>query len=356
MVAPAILPDQTMVGGSGAVGLSGESCAPSPAHHVDRFHDWQVIRFCEESPMLNLRAVLRGVMTSRMLVVLALLTLVGTACDVEGVSPVDPPAADDGDASDGSGAGTEDADEEPASDAAGEPYKGVANSPCDELERLGATWYYHWGLDGEPCGGAEFVPMIWGGSGLTPDTVSAAVQRVADAGHTAVLGFNEPDRPDQASMTVEEAVALWPSMVANSDIAVGSPATSSAQAGQEWMREFMTQITDRNLRVDFLAVHWYGWGAGSCDPDAAHLDQYLDWAETLPGDLPIWITEFGCLNESNPDAATVQAFYEGVVEMLEDHPRVVRYAWFPWTSNNHLAEDGALTPLGTSFAAAPAGK
>jgi hypothetical protein len=51
----------------------------------------------------------------------------------------------------------------------------------------------------------------------------------------------------------------------------------------------------------------------------------------------------------------VQAFYEGAVEVLEDHPRVERYAWFPWTTNNHLAEDGALTPLGTSFAAAPAG-
>jgi hypothetical protein len=144
-------------------------------------------------------------------------------------------------------------------------------------------------------------------------------------------------------------------MTANEDILVGSPATSSAQAGQEWMTEFMTQVTDRGLRVDFLAVHWYGWGAGSCDAGAAGLDQYLDWAETLPGDLPIWLTEFGCLNESNPDAATVQAFYEGAVEVLEDHPRVERYAWFPWTTNNHLAEDGALTPLGTSFAAAPAG-
>lgn len=282
----------------------------------------------------------RGGITSRFLALIVVLALMGTACDVEGVSPVDPPAADD--------AG--------AADAAVEPYKGVANSPCEELQRLGATWYYNWGLDGESCGGAEFVPMVWGGSGLTPDEVSAAVERAVAAGHTTVLGFNEPDRDDQANMTVEQAVALWPSMVADDDVLVGSPATSSDASGQEWMREFMTQVTDRNLRVDFLAVHWYGWGEGSCDADAAGLDQYLDWAETLPGDLPIWITEFGCLNESNPDTATVQAFYEGAVEMLEEHPRVVRYAWFPWTANNHLIEDGALTELGTSFAAAPTGR
>lgn len=290
--------------------------------------------------MRKSRPVHRGGITSRFLALIVVLALMGTACDVEGVSPVDPPAADD--------AGV--------ADAAVEPYKGVANSPCEELQRLGATWYYNWGLDGESCGGAEFVPMVWGGSGLTPDEVSAAVERAVAAGHTTVLGFNEPDRDDQANMTVEQAVALWPSMVADDDVLVGSPATSSDASGQEWMREFMTQVTDRNLRVDFLAVHWYGWGEGSCDADAAGLDQYLDWAETLPGDLPIWITEFGCLNESNPDTATVQAFYEGAVEMLEEHPRVVRYAWFPWTANNHLIEDGALTELGTSFAAAPTGR
>jgi hypothetical protein len=311
-----------------------------------------------EVPMLKLPAVPRGVFTSRSLVALALLTLLVSACDVAGVQPADPPAAGDA-AQDGSGADGGDA-AEPAGDAgepvggAGQPYKGVANSPCGELEQLGATWFYNWGSEGQTCGGAEFVPMIWGGSGLTSDAVADAVERAVDAGHTAVLGFNEPDRPDQANMTVEQAVALWPSMTANEDILVGSPATSSAQAGQEWMTEFMTQVTDRGLRVDFLAVHWYGWGAGSCDAGAAGLDQYLDWAETLPGDLPIWLTEFGCLNESNPDAATVQAFYEGAVEVLEDHPRVERYAWFPWTTNNHLAEDGALTPLGTSFAVAPA--
>jgi Glycosyl hydrolase catalytic core len=310
--------------------------------------------------MPNPRIVRRGVTLSRSLVLAVLLVLTSSACDIRDPLPAEPPAG---------GASSPDASEpddnaeeppgdteptEPGDDSAAEPYKGVANSPCTELEQLGATWFYNWSTDGESCGGAEFVPMVWGGSGLTPDDVSAAVERVADAGHTAVLGFNEPDRPDQANMTVDQAVALWPSLTSNDDILVGSPATSSAPEGQQWMEAFMAQATDQDLRIDFLAVHWYGWGGGSCDPEAAGLDQYLDWAETLPGDLPIWITEFGCLNESNPDAATVQAFYEGAVEMLEEHPRVVRYAWFPWTANNHLAEDGALTPLGDAFAAAPA--
>ena len=331
--------------------------------------------------MLDLSAVRRGARSARSLAVPVLLMLLATACDLGGAAPADPPAAEDppaaaqpgGDDAAGeaggepgdddagaAGAGdpaegaAEDGDAPDGADAAGQRFKGVANSPCGELEQLGATWYYNWGIDGESCGGAEFVPMVWGGAGLTPDDVSAAVQRAADAGHATVLGFNEPDRPDQADMTVDQALALWPSMTADDGILVASPATSSAAEGQRWMEEFMTRATDEGLRVDVLAVHWYGWGAGSCDPDAAGLDQYLDWAESLPGDLPIWITEFGCLNESGPDAATVQAFYEGVVEMLEDHPRVERYAWFPWVEHHHLAEEGALTPLGDVFAAAPA--
>ena len=297
---------------------------------------------------------------TRSLALVVLLVLVSSACDVAGLLPVDPPAGDAGgpagepDDDPAVPPGEAEPSDDPDAGGAAEPYKGVANSPCGELEALGATWFYDWSADGQSCGGAEFVPMVWGGSGLTPEAVSAAVQDVADAGHTTVLGFNEPDRPDQANMTVEQAVALWPSLTSHDDILVGSPATSSAPAGQQWMEEFLARAAEEDLRIDFLAVHWYGWGEGSCDADAAGLAQYLDWAESLPGDLPIWITEFGCLNESGPDAATVQAFYEGVVEMLEEHPRVERYAWFPWVEHHHLAEDGALTPLGDAFAAAPA--
>jgi hypothetical protein len=39
--------------------------------------------------------------------------------------------------------------------------------------------------------------------------------------------------------------------------------------------------------------------------------------------------------------------------MFARHPRLERYAWYPWTTNNELAKMGALTALGTAFAALP---
>ena len=85
----------------------------------------------------------------------------------------------------------------------------------------------------------------------------------------------------------------------------------------------------------------------------------IKWAEAIPGNRPIRITEWGCLNLSNPDMPTVQAFYTAALAMFAKHPRIERYAWYPWTTNNNLVDTtDALTSLGpgTVFAAAPASR
>jgi hypothetical protein len=108
------------------------------------------------------------------------------------------------------------------------------------------------------------------------------------------------------------------------------------------------------LRVDFIAAHWYGWNSGSCDANASQLESYIKWLEAIPGNRPIWLTEWGCLHQSNPSESVVQAFFSGAVAMFAKHPRVERYAWYPWTTNNELvAGDGSLTSLGAIFAAEP---
>jgi len=183
--------------------------------------------------------------------------------------------------------------------------------------------------------------------------VTSAVNTVVNAGYKTVLGFNEPNKTDQSNLTVAQVIALWPALTANPALRVGSPATSAD--GMSWFSDFMNQVTTQGLRVDFIALHWYGWNAGSCDAKAATLESYIKWAEGLPGNRPIWLTEWGCMNQSNPDAATVQAFYTGALAMFARHPRVERYAWYPWNTNNELvASDGSLTPLGAALAAAPA--
>jgi hypothetical protein len=110
-----------------------------------------------------------------------------------------------------------------------------------------------------------------------------------------------------------------------------------------------------SLRADALAIHWYGWNAGSCDANASQLESYIKWAEGFSGARPIWITEWGCLNQSAPDEQTVVKFYNAALGVFARHPRIQRYAWYPWSANLHLVnDDGSLTALGTAYAAAPA--
>ena len=234
-------------------------------------------------------------------------------------------------------------------------FKGVANvNNCGDLGKLTATWFYNWTLSPGSCTAAEFVPMIAGKSEKTAAAVTTSLNQVVQKGYKTVLGFNEPNKSDQSNLTVDMAVSMWPALTANAGIRVGSPATSADSAGQTWFTSFMGQVQSQGLRVDFIALHWYGWNAGSCDAKASQLESYVKWAEGLPGGRPIWITEWGCLNQSNPDMATVQAFYTGAVAMFAKHPRIERYAWYPWTTNNELVDSSdALTSLGTAFAGEP---
>jgi Glycosyl hydrolase catalytic core len=235
-----------------------------------------------------------------------------------------------------------------------QPFKGVANAACADLATLKTSWYYNWTLSPGSCASPGFVPTIAGKSEKTAAAVTTSLGRVASSGYTTVLGFNEPNKVDQSNLTVATAISLWPQVTANPAIRVGSPATSADAPGQAWFSDFMSQAQTGGLRVDFIAIHWYGWNAGSCDAKAVQLESYVKWAEAIPGNRPIWITEWGCLNLSNPDPATVQAFYTGAVAMFARHPRLERYAWYPWTTNNELvATGGVLTSLGTAFANNP---
>ena len=232
----------------------------------------------------------------------------------------------------------------------------MASCTCAERTSLKVSWYYNWTVSPDNCStGGEFVPMYSNhpNNNPTPDAVAAQITKLVNAGYKYVLGFNEPNKSDQANMTVADAIALWPAMTSNPNILVGSPATSAD--GQSWFNDFYTQAQAANMRIDFIALHWYGWNAGSCDAKAANLESYIKWAEGLPGNLPLWLTEWGCMNASNPDVATVQAFFTGAVAMFAKHPRIQRYAWYQWDTNNELTNsDHSLTSFGTFYASEPA--
>jgi hypothetical protein len=220
----------------------------------------------------------------------------------------------------------------PAAPIAASAKKGVSTWNFDGVTKaLGdvrAGWYYNWaaqpdGISAPP--NVEFVPMVWGAK----FTDQATLDR-AKANGKALLGFNEPDFPEQANMTPEQALDLWPKLEATG-LRLGSPGVghSGDQAGA-WLDRFMTGAAQRGLRVDFIALHWYGSDFG--EAAVGHLKNYLEAVHARYG-KPVWLTEYALIDFSGgspryPSQDQLAAFARGSSAMLESLPYVERYAWF----------------------------
>jgi hypothetical protein len=245
-----------------------------------------------------------------------------------------------------------------AVDAGMQPFKGVAlgesGPTCADIATLTLGWYYNWTTRTSCRTSAEFVPQIWGHLG---EAIATEISAIAAAGYKTVLGFNEPSEPGQSPYTVAQALAFWPQLTANPGLRVGSPATAANAAGQAWFTDFMTQAAQQHLRIDFIALHWYGWGAGSCDAAASQLERYITWAESHWPNYPIWITEWGCLNLSAPTPEGVKSFYDGALKVFaKPNHHIERYGWFLSRNSDNtalLSAAGMVTPLGADYVAAP---
>lgn len=222
------------------------------------------------------------------------------------------------------------------------------------LKSLNVGWYYQWKAERSADAPAtpEFVPMVFG----KPNQIGPAVAYVTGekAAFTALLGYNEPDKADQADMTVEAALAAWPQLM-STGLPLVSPACANPEG--EWMEAFMAGIKKLGYRVDYIGVHSYG------GPSAA---AFLEKLERLHRkyDLPLWITEFAVGDWQAPTVAankhsakTVADFMRAVLPKLDRLKYVARYAWFSADpSDPHLGTsalfnaDGTLTELGEIYA------
>lgn len=225
------------------------------------------------------------------------------------------------------------------------------------MKAVSASWYYNWSAG--PAQGvtsAEFVPMIWGTGSVTTANLNRA-----KASGKVLLGFNEPDFASQANMSVEQALTLWPQLEATG-LRLGSPAvaTGGATAGG-WLDRFIGGARQRGLRVDFIALHWYGSDFSSAAVN--HLASYLKAVHDRYG-LPIWLTEyalikFGSGGSTYPTAAQLTAFITGSTAMMNRLSYVERYAWFALPTPDEGGEgtglyraNQGLTPAGTAYATA----
>lgn len=238
--------------------------------------------------------------------------------------------------------------------------KGVGAQRNGERDSLNVGWYYDWGRDDVSTATQDYAPMMWGAYSTFETTLNTIVSKT---NVTHLLAFNEPDSETQGggSLTTTNPLTAVPyyKRMLRSGMRMGSPATTEGQYNN-WLLDFTNEAKVQNLRVDYIAVHWYDWGnvcgnftgcdltmpipgkTVSMDVNAIfnRFKAYINNVYALY-QKPIWITEFHA-HDIRPDNVHA-AFMALALPWLDANPNVERYAYFfgddvPTRSNN------ALTP------------
>ena len=242
----------------------------------------------------------------------------------------------------------------------GVPMRGVglADRTCDDLPGLNVSWFYTW-LANSPCPDEStppFVPMIFKADDMQ------YVATINQTSATHLLGFNEPDEPNQADMTVEEAIELWPQLM-ETGLRLGSPAatqyTNSKGNGPRWLKDFMGNVTKLGYRVDFICIHYYMHNTGSYTT-INDLKAFLENIESSYPGYKVWLTEF---NNSTGDTNENIGYFKKAYNLITTDfiDLVERYSWFTnrWsegTNQDTFLNDmntGELTQLGKVYASYP---
>lgn len=233
----------------------------------------------------------------------------------------------------------------------------------------GVSWWYNWSprygdavSDAYVDSGMDWVPMTWNGN--NPEEIRAFLDAHPNVRY--LLTYNEPNFQDQANMTPEFAASIWPTfeeIAEEYDVKLVGPAVNycggcvvvdGAPIANDyvvWLDMFFESFRaqfGREPRMDYTALHWYDFG----------LQDQVERIVSRYG-KPVWVTEFALWRSEDWNTAEFERdWLLEVVEFLEAHPMVYRYAWFTgrrpdFPRINLLAEDGELTPLGSAYINAP---
>jgi hypothetical protein len=212
-----------------------------------------------------------------------------------------------------------------------------------------ARYYYTWSPHKVPSApsSVEFCPMLWGYK------QEGEFQQLVKRGYaTCVLGMNEVNQYDQSNIEkVSDGVTLWNRLIGplkdEGYTTFGSPSTTSAPNGLDWMKEFLA--SDLVVKPNVICIHWY-------DVGVEKFKKYVnDWYEGT-GYQTIWVTEFACQNFNGGDQCspdTIWNFIHDVVPWMEGLPWIGAYAPFGFMKDmqnvnydNQLMDPTWGTPTG----------
>jgi hypothetical protein len=241
------------------------------------------------------------------------------------------------------------------------------HNKAEDLQALskGVSWYYNWNYQPESSVinvyedyNFDYVPMAWNGA-FDKQAMHDFLSSHPNVKY--ILGFNEPNFIDQASMTPSQAAAVWPDIEELADefgLEIVSPAVNYcgncvSENGTtytdpvKYLDDFFTACV--GCRVDHIAIHCYM-------ANVSALQWYVGLFKKYG--KPIWLTEFAAW-EGQPTLQEQKSFMIGAVDYLETDPDVFRYAWFTGRFDNVspfiglLQNFGNLTDLGKIYVNMP---
>jgi len=224
---------------------------------------------------------------------------------------------------------------------------------CGDMSALGeVSWWYDWGwADIHGWSGPDYsCPGGRGPAGFVPILRRheySDAWSLPDGDFTAVIGFNEPNRPDQDNVSPEWVAGEWvnlqtrfPSKTLVSPSPV--PCSGNCNGGDmfQWFDSFFSACNNLGgCKVDFISTHIY-----TCSAD--YTMQVLQDLYNRYG-KKIWLTEFACPMTNDPN--TIQQYMKDVLPRLEAADFVDRYAWFAsrfatqdWGPNWLLSSENSL--------------
>lgn len=236
---------------------------------------------------------------------------------------------------------------------------GKSGSWEDNIPRTEAVkpyWNYSWGMELIEQQPAEiaFVPMVWGAWGedtLQESLNTTLVPKIKAGDVRYVLGFNEPDKPEQANMPYTRALKYWP-MLEALNVPLCSPACANPLSDVDdstqgvrgtWMRDFMKVADERGYRIDYIGVHWYG------GPSPTAFKQRMIDIYKAYGERPLLITEFALADwgartpaENSIQREEVLEFLKDVLPWMERQNWIAGYAWFSFENDDPHGSPSAL--------------
>ncbi|MDO4994278.1 MAG: glycosyl hydrolase [Bacteroidales bacterium] len=200
--------------------------------------------------------------------------------------------------------------------------KGYAGYDATPMDLMNVTWMYRWDAGVNDFDNYEYVPQKHHETGTTytgTQTWDWPSWGTIDAlnGYTHVLGQNEPDNTSGAEMymTVENLIKLHKYFL-YSGMRIGTFACCNPNTS--WVKDYVDRCKAQNMRVDFVATHYYKGGQSPAN--------FINDLKSLYDNtgLPVWVTEWN----------------NGANWTTESGFTTDTNGWYAWGSGNDQEQNG----------------